>query len=104
MSTLELKGRITEGIAVVSDEAFLMHLLEIINRWQQNSQTGFLSERQEFFAKNAVSDQQSDWWDELTAEQQSELETALHEIEYPTNLISQDDFFKSIERWKRPKV
>ena len=105
MSTLELKGRITEGIAVVSDEAFLMHLLEMITRWRQSAQySGHALELQEIFAKETFSDVESDWWDELTPQQQLGLELALKEIEYPANLISHEDFLKSIERWRKPKA
>jgi hypothetical protein len=41
-----------------------------------------------------------DWWDELTPEQQTDLDLAMEEIKNPANLVSNEEALKLFERWK----
>ena len=78
MSALELKGDLLEKIAYVSDEAILKKL--------QNA-----------FRK--ITQPETDWWDDLTAEEQAELEATLAECDDPNNMVSDEDAQKQIDTW-----
>lgn len=76
MNVLELKGGLLEMIANVRDE-------------------GILRQLQSAFKK--IIQPENDWWDDLTAEQQAELEATLAECDDPNNMVSDKDAQKQID-------
>ena len=78
MNVLELKGGLLEMVADVRDEAILKKL--------QNA-----------FRK--ITQPQTDWWDDLTAEEQAELEATLADCDDPNNMVSDEDAQKQIDAW-----
>lgn len=76
MNVLELRSDLLERVAAVRDEAILKKL--------QNA-----------FKK--ITQPDSDWWDDLTAEQQAELEATLAECDDPNNMVSDEDAQKQID-------
>ena len=82
MTVFELKGQMLQLISEVDDrptlERLLLYLLKISKKED--------SERQE-------------WWDELSPEQQAELDLAMEEIKNPANLVSSALAEEQLERW-----
>ena len=79
MSVLELKGSLMDMISSVQNEETLERLINLF--------------------KKTVHTQESDWWDELSPQQQRELEEALEECNDSSNLISHEEATKQIDRW-----
>jgi hypothetical protein len=75
---LELKGYILSLIEKVKDRAQLLLFVE---------------------AANDILEVENDWWDELSPQQQLELDEALAECEDPTKLISHEEATKQINSW-----
>lgn len=44
----------------------------------------------------------ADWWDELSPEQQADLDLALEEIKHPENLVSNTEALKILAQWRTP--
>ena len=81
MSALELKGSLLELISKVKDEDLLLRLKDILSdAIQQN-----LSK--------------TDFWDELTEEQQKELDAAIEESYHEKNLISNEEVMNKYKKW-----
>ena len=79
---LELKGYLLSMIERAQDRSQLLRVVEAVK---------------DIFEDDVV--QKSDWWDDLTLEQQKELEEALAECDDPTKLISHEEATKQIELW-----
>jgi thiamine pyrophosphate-dependent acetolactate synthase large subunit-like protein len=79
MNALELKGSLLEMVSNVHSEATLEKLIQLF--------------------KKTVQEQEVDWWDELTEEQQSELEMSLAECDDPSKLTSHDKVMQMSEQW-----
>ena len=84
MSILELRGEITTMISKMEDKNLLLLLRNQVER----------------ALKGELVQSDSDWWDELTTEQQADLEMALEEIKDPANLVSHNDAMKFLEQWR----
>ncbi len=80
MNTLELKGSIIDTVAKVNDLALLDELNQLVHK--------FIKLKQD-----------TDWWDELTPEQQKELQLAIDESDDETNLVSEEDANEMIQKW-----
>lgn len=83
MSVLELKGGILELVSQLEDEQALSNLYK--------------------YAAKAVNETapESDWWDELTQSQQSELTLAVEESYDDANLISHEEAMKKLSKWRK---
>lgn len=79
MSVLELKGSLLEMVSNVQSEETLKKLMLLF--------------------KKTVTENEADWWNELSPEIQAELETSLAECDDPTKLISHADVMKMSEQW-----
>lgn len=79
MSVLELKGSLLEMVSNIQNEETLKRLMLLF--------------------KKTVAEEEVDWWDELSPEIQSELETSLAECDDPAKLISHDDVMKMSEQY-----
>jgi hypothetical protein len=75
---LELKGYILSLIEKAKDRAQLLLFVE---------------------AANDILEVEKDWWDELSPQQQHELDEALAECDDPTKLISHEEATKQINLW-----
>jgi hypothetical protein len=84
MSILELRGEITTMISQMDDKNLLLLLRNQVAK----------------ALRGELGRPDSDWWDELTPEQQADLDLALEEIEEPTNLVSHDEALKLLEKWR----
>ena len=80
MNALELKGSIFSSIAKVNDFTLLEELNQLVHK--------FIKLKQE-----------TDWWDELTPEQQQELQLAIDESEDENNLVSEEEANEMIQKW-----
>jgi len=83
MTVLELKGQMLQLIAEVDDQPTLERLRSYLFKIVKKEE-GELDE----------------WWDELSPEQQADLDIALDEIKDPANLVSNELAEKQLERWK----
>ena len=81
---LELKGYLLSMIERAQDRAQLLRVVEAVK---------------DIFEDDVA--EKSDWWDDLSHEQQKELEEALTECDDPTKLISHEEATKQIELWLR---
>jgi len=81
MSTLELKGGMYELISKINDEEVLIKLYEMIG---------------EVVAQNL---EETDFWDELTQEQQKELELAIQESHNQENLTTHHIVVEKYSKW-----
>lgn len=81
MNALELKGGIYDVISPVNDIELLEQLYEIVN---------------DFIALNI---NQTDFWDELSAEQQAELDIAVEESYDEANHIPHEEVVKEFQKW-----
>ncbi|MCF8247960.1 MAG: hypothetical protein K9J37_22555 [Saprospiraceae bacterium] len=81
MNALELKGSIIDIIARVNDLTLLDELNRIVHE--------FIKQKQK----------DTDWWDELTPEQQEELQLAIDESDDEANLVSEEDANEMIQKW-----
>jgi hypothetical protein len=79
MSVLELKGSLMDMISSVQNEETLERLVNLFRK--------------------TVHAHEPDWWDDLSPQQQRELEEALAECDNPANLISHEEATKQIDRW-----
>ena len=81
---LELKGYLLSMIERAQDRSQLLRVVEAVK---------------DIFEDDMA--EKSDWWDDLSHEQQKELEEALTECDDPTKLISHEEATKQIELWLR---
>ncbi len=81
MSNLEIKGGILELIASIDDKETLFELRKLINE----------------FVGNRLKD--SDYWEELTHQEQSELTAAIKESEDESNHIDHEEVMKKYKKW-----
>ncbi len=81
MNALELKGSLHELIAKVNDASLLAELHLLIRE--------FIQQKKE----------DSDWWDDLTPEQQKELQLAIDESYDEANLVSNEEAQAMIQQW-----
>lgn len=81
MKSLELKGGILELVSKINDAEVLKELKSVILE--------FIEQRKD----------NSDFWDDLTLEQQKELEIAIKESFDEKNWISEKDANKQIDLW-----
>jgi len=81
MTVLELKGQMLQLISKVDDKPTLERLLQ-------------------FFVAVVKKEGTKDWWDELSQEQQNDLDLAMIEIEDPQNLVSHDEALIFLKKWK----
>ena len=80
MNALELKGSIIDTIARVNDLALLDELNQLVHKFIKLKQG-------------------TDWWDELTPEQQKELQLAIEESDDESNLVSEEEANEMIQKW-----
>ena len=81
MNTLELKGSLLDLISKANDNTRLARLFEAYN---------------EIFTTD-----ETDWWDELPAEQQARLNQSIEESYDPKNLIDHEEMKKRHAKWLR---
>lgn len=81
MTVLELKGQMLQLISKVDDKPTLERLLQ-------------------YFVAVLKKEDRKDWWDELSQEQQADLDLAMLEIENPQNLVSNDEALSFLQKWK----
>lgn len=81
MKSLELKGGILELVSKINDAEVLKELKGVILE--------FIDQRKD----------NSDFWDDLTPEQQKELEIAIKESFDEKSWISEEDANKQIDLW-----
>ena len=84
MSIFELRGEITTMISQMEDKNLLLLLRNQVEKAM----------------KGEFGQADSDWWEELTPEQQSDLDLALTEIKDPINLVSHEEALKFLEKWR----
>ncbi len=82
MNDLELRGALHFFIEKVKSRMQLEQLAELIKPIIQHNE-----------------DDESDWWDELTAEQQADLVTSIGETEDPKKLTSHEEVMKMSKQW-----
>ena len=82
MSKLELKRGILEMIATINDQESLQELAKIIKD----------------FIGNRTKD--SDYWEELSEYEKTELETAITESEDESNLVEHEEVMKKYKKWR----
>lgn len=81
MSNLELKGGLLEMIARINDQESLKELARIISE----------------FIENHAKD--SDYWEELSDYEKSELEAAISESEDESNQVDHEEVMKKYKKW-----
>ena len=81
MNTLELKGSLLDLISKANDNTRLARLFEAYN---------------EIFTTD-----ETDWWDELPAEQQARLNQSIEESYDPKNLVDHEEMKKRHAKWLR---
>jgi len=81
MSELEIKGSILELIASINDKDSLNELKKLIN--------DFVGHRIK----------ETDYWDELSEEEKSQLEIAIEESEDEANHVAHKDVMKKYSKW-----
>jgi hypothetical protein len=81
MTVLEIKGQMLQLISEVDDKPTLERMLQ-------------------FFFKIAKKEGAEDWWDQLSLEQQADLDLAMIEIDDPKNLVSHDEALSFLKKWK----
>ncbi len=81
MKVLELKNAILSDLADVNDEQSLLRIYRYLSKILQR--------------------ESSDWWDDLTPEQQAELDAAIEESFHEENLVDNEVVFKKYEKWLR---
>jgi hypothetical protein len=79
MNTLELKGNLIELVSNVQNQEILEKLMHLF--------------------KKTVREEEADWWDELTPEQQAELELSIAECDDPAKLTSHEKVMQMTEEW-----
>jgi hypothetical protein len=52
-----------------------------------------------FVTEKVQQDTSADWWDDLTTEQQQELEMALAECDDPATTVTYEDVLKDLDLW-----
>ncbi len=83
MSTLEIKGGMYDMISKVNDEKLLQELYELIS---------------DIITENMSA---TDFWDELSEDQQKELEKAIEESYDDNNLIKHETVVRKYKKWLR---
>ena len=83
MSTLEIKGGLYDMISKVNDEKLLRELYEVIS---------------DIITENMS---ETDFWDELSEDQQKELEKAIEESYDDNNLIKHETVVNKYKKWLR---
>ncbi len=81
MSTLELKGSIYDSIAKINDSSLLLQLYEIIS---------------EISSANI---NKTDFWDELTDTQKTEIEAAIEASHNEKNLVPHSVVMEKYKKW-----
>lgn len=81
MNSLEIKGSIYDLISKVND----VQLLEELNLLVRE----FIQQKKD----------KSDWWDELTMEEQKELDAAIEASYDETNWVTNDEAQATIQQW-----
>ena len=79
MNTLVLKGNLIEMVNNTQSEDTLRKLVRLF--------------------KKTVREETTDWWDDLTPEEQFEFETSLAECDDPTKLTAHEQVMKMSEQW-----
>ena len=79
MNVLELKGSLMEMVGTIQSEDTLNRLIHLF--------------------KKTVKEQETDWWDDLTPEQQAELDLSIAECDDPSKLTSHDKVMQMSEQW-----
>ncbi len=84
MSTLETAFEVKDEILeLLAKEKNLVHLEQI----------------RAYMAALVEEEQKVDWWDELSPEQQADLDLAMEEINDPKNLVSDTEARKMLKKW-----
>ncbi len=81
MNALELKGSIVDLVAKVNDTDLLNELNRLIREFIQHKKV------------------ESDWWDELTQQEQIELDEAIEASYDESNLVSHEEATATIQQW-----
>ena len=81
MSALEIKGGILDMISKVKDKELLLKLHQVLS---------------EMIEQNLS---KTDFWDELTEEQQKELDAAIEESYDEKNHIPHEEVMKKYQKW-----
>ncbi len=84
MSTLELKGGIYDLISTVNDESVLRQLHKMV---------------QDVVEQNM---DKTDFWDELTEDQQKAIDEAIEESYDEKNWIPHEEIVKKYQAWLKP--
>lgn len=79
MNVLELKGSLMEMVANIQSEETLNRLFHLFQK--------------------TVHEQEKDWWDDLTPEQQAELDISIAECDDPSKLTSHEKVMQMTEQW-----
>jgi CTP:phosphocholine cytidylyltransferase-like protein len=79
MNVLELKGSLMEMVGNIQSEDTLNKLMHLF--------------------KKTVHEQETDWWDDLTLEQQAELDISIAECDDPSKLTSHEKVMQMSEQW-----
>lgn len=82
MNTLELKSDILRMLVATNDTSLLEAIKVILKKSLSQGRTP-----------------EQDWWDELSPEEQAELELAIQESFDEANLVSNEEVFKKYEAW-----
>ena len=84
MSVLEQKGEILEWIGEIQDETTLERLRSLIGK----------------FLKKKVAE--PDWWDELSPEEQADLQEGLREMEDESKWVSHKEVVAEFAKFRKP--
>ena len=82
MNTLELKSDILRLLLATNDSSLLEAIKVILKKALSEGRTP-----------------EQDWWDDLSPEEQAELELAIQESFDEANLVSNEEVFRKYEAW-----
>lgn len=81
MSTLEIKGGLLDMISKINDKKLLMEVHQLLSNLMEQRIA------------------QTDFWDELSTQQQRQLDEAIAESYEATNLINHETVLNKYKKW-----
>ena len=72
---------------------------EILELLSKEKNLAHLEQIRAYIAALVTGEQKVDWWDELSPEQQADLDLAMEEINDPKNLVSDAEARKMLMKW-----
>jgi TRAP-type C4-dicarboxylate transport system substrate-binding protein len=81
MSTLEIKGGLLDMISKINDKKLLLEVHQLLSDLMEQRIA------------------QTDFWDELSTQQQKQLDEAISESYEAANLISHETVLKKYKKW-----